>query len=229
MCCTIAVCMLQLPQFLSLPEQLDCTPAQCIRTGDWVRAGLKVPPFNVMSLGWRGALSYIRLLDGSVPQLPLPSDVDDLPYDQRKHAILYSSTVPSVINLGYLMCGGLKQTMQPNFVAMSCFELQQLERQLSKHPHHVVHLNLNRNNINSGGAHDALCRSLSALTALQMLDLSGIAVRMFCENKLASRLCLNRVAENQFCDAAGILGESLAALTGLQMLNISGNVWHIPL
>jgi hypothetical protein len=172
--------MLQLPQLLS-PEQLDRTPAQCIRTGDWLRAGLQVPPFNVMSLGWRSALRYIRQLDGSVPQLPLPPDVDDLPYEQRKHAILYSSTIPSVINLGRWMCGDvmifLKQTVQPNFMAMSKFELQQLARQLDKHPHQVVHLNLNDNSISYGDAPKALCRSLTALTGLQMLDLSGIALR----------------------------------------------------
>ena len=181
MCCTIAVCMLQLPQLLSVPEQLDRTPAQCIRTGDWLRAGLEVPPFNVMSLGWRGALRYIRQLDGSVPQLPLPYDVHHLPYEQRKHAILYSSTIPSVINLGRWMCGDvmifLKQTVQPNFMAMSKFELQQLARQLDKHPHQVVHLNLNDNSISYGDAPKALCRSLTALTGLQMLDLSGIALR----------------------------------------------------
>jgi hypothetical protein len=173
--------MLQLPQLLSVPEQLDRTPAQCIRTGDWLRAGLQVPPFNVMSLGWRSALRYIRQLDGSVPQLPLPPDVDDLPYEQRKHAILYSSTIPSVINLGRWMCGDvmifLKQTVQPNFMAMSKFELQQLARQLDKHPHQVVHLNLNDNSISYGDAPKALCRSLTALTGLQMLDLSGIALR----------------------------------------------------
>lgn len=181
MCCAIAVSMLQLPQLLSVPEQLDRTPAQCIRTGDWLRAGLQVPPFNVMSLGWRSALRYIRQLDGSVPQLPLPPDVDDLPYEQRKHAILYSSTIPSVINLGRWMCGDvmifLKQTVQPNFMAMSKFELQQLARQLDKHPHQVVHLNLNDNSISYGDAPKALCRSLTALTGLQMLDLSGIALR----------------------------------------------------
>ena len=181
MCCAIAVSMLQLPQLLSVPEQLDRAPAQCIRTGDWLRAGLQVPPFDVMSLGWSAALRYIRQLEGSVPQLPLPPDVLDLPYEQRKHAILYSSTIPSVINLGQWNCEGkdfgiLKPTMQQNFVAMSYFEQQQLVRQLSKHPHHVVHLNLNHNNISSGEAPDALCRSLSALTALQMLDLSGIAL-----------------------------------------------------
>ena len=177
MCCAIAVSMLQLPQLLSVPEQLDRTPAQCIRTGDWLRAGLQVPPFNVMSLGWRSALRYIRQLDGSVPQLPLPPDVDDLPYEQRKHAILYSSTIPSVINLGQSMCGVLKQTLQPNFMAMSKFELQQLARQLDKHPHQVVHLDLNHNSFSYGDAPKALCRSLTALTGLQMLDLSGIALR----------------------------------------------------
>ena len=178
MCCAIAVSMLQLPQLLSVPEQLDRTPAQCIRTGDWLSAGLQVPPFDVMSLGWRGALRYIRQLDGSVPQLPLPPDVHDLPYEQRKHVILYSSTIPSVINLGQWVSGVLKQTMQQqNFVALSRFELQQLVRQLGKHHHHVVHLNLNHNNISSGEAPEALCRSLSALTGLQMLDLSGIALR----------------------------------------------------
>jgi len=181
MCCAIAVSMLQLPQLLSVPEQLDRTPAQCIRTGDWLRAGLQVPPFNVMSLGWRSALRYIRQLDGSVPQLPLPPNVDDLPYEQRKHAILYSSTIPSVINLGRWMCGDvmifLKQTVQPNFMAMSKFELQQLARQLDKHPHQVVHLNLNDNSFSYGDAPKALCRSLTALTGLQMLDLSGIALR----------------------------------------------------
>ena len=177
MCCAVAVSMLQLPQLLSVPEQLDRTPAQCIRTGDWLRAGLEVPPFNVMSLGWRGALRYIRQLDGSAPQLLLPPDIYDLPYEQRKHAILYSSTIPSVINLGQLMCGLSKQSMQPDFVVLSHFELQQLIRQLDKHPRHVVQLNLNNNNISSGEAPDALCRSLSALTGLQMLDLSGIALR----------------------------------------------------
>ena len=62
-------------------------------------------------------------------------------------------------------------------MAMSKFELQQLARQLDKHPHQVVHLNLNDNSISYGDAPKALCRSLTALTGLQMLDLSGIALR----------------------------------------------------
>jgi hypothetical protein len=144
---------------------------------------------------------------------PLPPDVHDLPYEQRKHAILYSSTIPSVVNLGQWMRGVLKQTMQQNFMAISQFELQQLVRQLDKHPHQVVHLNLNHNSISHGDAPKALCRSLAALTGLQMLDLSSIALRN-CVAKTSLRvICLNRVAGNQFYDVADILGESLAALT----------------
>ena len=162
MCCAIAVSMLQLPQLLSVPEQLDRTPAQCIRTGDWLRAGLEVPPFNVMSLGWRGALRYIRQLDGSSPQLPLPPDVHDLPYEQRKNAILYSSTVPSVIEL--------VPPSQQGVVPMSRIELFRLVEQLNKHSSHVTHLNLSNNSLEA--VKFRLQAPFTRLTALKHLVLS---------------------------------------------------------
>ena len=192
--------ILQLPQLqkdILLPsalEELDRSPAQCIRSGDWLRAGLDVPPFDTMSRGWSSALRYSRLLDLYVPSLPLPPDVHNLPYEQRKHAILYSSTIPSDVNLGRRMIfrvfkPELQQDFTP-FVPLSCAEVQQLVYQLNKHSDHVVHLNLNHNEISGGEDAAALCRSLAALTGLHTLDLSGMMLCMLCEKTFVHAFCV---------------------------------------
>jgi len=188
--------ILQLPQLqkdILLPsalEELDRSPAQCIRSGDWLRAGLDVPPFDTMSRGWSSALRYSRLLDVYVPSLPLPPDVHNLPYEQRKHAILYSSTIPSDVNLGRWIFRVFKPELQQDFAPLFCAEVQQLVYQLNKHSDHVVHLNLNHNEIAGGEDAAALCRSLAALTGLHTLDLSGMVMCMFCENTLVHAFCV---------------------------------------
>lgn len=189
--------ILQLPQLqkdILLPsalEELDRSPAQCIRSGDWLRAGLDVPPFDTMSRGWSSALRYSRLLDLYVPSLPLPPDVHNLPYEQRKHAILYSSTIPSDVNLGRRMIFRVfKPELQQDFTPLSCAEVQQLVYQLNKHSDHVVHLNLNHNEISGGEDAAALCRSLAALTGLHTLDLSGMMLCMLCEKTFVHAFCV---------------------------------------
>lgn len=188
--------ILQLPQLqkdILLPsalEELDRSPAQCIRSGDWLRAGLDVPPFDTMSRGWSSALRYSRLLDLYVPSLPLPPDVHNLPYEQRKHAILYSSTIPSDVNLGRWICRVFKPELQQDFTPLSCAEVQQLVYQLNKHSDHVVHLNLNHNEISGGEDAAALCRSLAALTGLHTLDLSGMMLCMLCEKTFVHAFCV---------------------------------------
>lgn len=188
--------ILQLPQLqkdILLPsalEELDRSPAQCIRSGDWLRAGLDVPPFDTMSRGWSSALRYSRLLDLYVPSLPLPPDVHNLPYEQRKHAILYSSTIPSDVNLGRWIFRVFKPELQQDFTPLSCAEVQQLVYQLNKHSDHVVHLNLNHNEISGGEDAAALCRSLAALTGLHTLDLSGMMLCMLCEKTFVHAFCV---------------------------------------
>ena len=91
---------------------------------------------------------------------PLPPDVDDLPYEQRKHAILNSSTIPSVIELA--------PTSQQ--LPMSPDELLRLVERLNKHPNHVTHLNLSNNSLEA--VKFRLQAPFTRLTALKQLVLS---------------------------------------------------------
>jgi hypothetical protein len=59
-CCEIALSILQLPQLRLLDVYLQCTPADCIRKGDWLRAGLDVPPRTATN--WKMALRHVAQL-----------------------------------------------------------------------------------------------------------------------------------------------------------------------
>jgi hypothetical protein len=59
-CCEIALSILQLPQLQLLDVYLERTPAECIRQGDWLRAGLDVPPRTATN--WKMALRYVAQL-----------------------------------------------------------------------------------------------------------------------------------------------------------------------
>ena len=93
---------------------------------------------------------------------PLPPDVHDLPYEQRKNAILYSSTIPSVIELA--------PPSQQGVVPMSRIELLRLVERLNKHPNHVTHLNLSNNSLEA--VKFRLQAPFTRLTALKQLVLS---------------------------------------------------------
>jgi hypothetical protein len=93
---------------------------------------------------------------------PLPPDVCDLPYEQRKNAILYSSTIPSVIELA--------PPSQQGVVPMSRIELFRLVEQLNKHSSHVTHLNLSNNSLEA--VKFRLQAPFTRLTALKHLVLS---------------------------------------------------------
>ena len=100
---------------------------------------------------------------------PLPPDVLDLPYEQRKHAILHSSTVPSVIELAV--------PSQQRVVPMSSTELLRLLEQLNKHSSHVTRLNLSSNSLEA--VKFRLQAPFTRLTALQQLVLSCKPPRFF--------------------------------------------------
>ncbi len=93
---------------------------------------------------------------------PLPPDVHDLPYEERKNAILYSSTIPSVIDLASLS--------QQRAVPMSRDELFRLVEQLNKHSSNVTHLNLSNHSLEA--AKFRLQAPFTRLTALKHLVLS---------------------------------------------------------
>jgi hypothetical protein len=59
-CCEIALSILQLPQLQLLDVYLECLPAECIRQGDWRRAGLDVPPRTPTN--WKMALRHVAQL-----------------------------------------------------------------------------------------------------------------------------------------------------------------------
>ena len=96
---------------------------------------------------------------------PLPPDVLELPYEQRKHAILHSASVPSVIELA--------RPAQQGAVPMSACELQLLLLKLNKNTGglgHVTHLNLSNNSMES--VKFRLGAPLTKLIALKELNLS---------------------------------------------------------
>ena len=105
---------------------------------------------------------------------PLPPDVLDLPYEQRKHAILYSSTIPSVIELVPPSQQVISTTFPPYtqqvVVPMSSTELLRLVEQLNKHSSLVTRLNLSSNSL--GAVKFRLQAAFTRLTALQQLVLS---------------------------------------------------------
>jgi len=59
-CCEIALSILQLPQLQLLDVYLECTPADCIQQGDWLRAGLDIPPRTATN--WKMALRHVAQL-----------------------------------------------------------------------------------------------------------------------------------------------------------------------
>jgi hypothetical protein len=59
-CCEIALSILQLPQLQSLDVHLEFTPAECIKRGDWLRAGLDIPPQTTTN--WKTALRHVAQL-----------------------------------------------------------------------------------------------------------------------------------------------------------------------
>ena len=61
-CCEIALSVLQLPQLHLLDVDLGLTPAHCIWNGEWLRAGLDVPPRIGNKSKWNIALRYVAQL-----------------------------------------------------------------------------------------------------------------------------------------------------------------------
>ena len=106
----------------------------------------------------------------TVPPPALPPPVDARSYQQRKRALFQNiDTLPSVINLGKYNSDGKEVE---GFSVMSEAEQMLLVQRLKADPCHVTSLNLAAN-CTQGGA--AVGRLLTALTALQSLDLSGNA------------------------------------------------------
>jgi hypothetical protein len=132
-----------------------------IAFGDWQRAGLFVPPLNLVDF-WNYTVRNAR--EFSAP-FALPRDVDSLPPKERMHAILYSASLPSNIDLGNTPHGG--PFCEP--------ELMQLLRKMRKDPDHITQLNLSKG-ISRWEIHSTafleLTECFGKLTALQTLDLS---------------------------------------------------------
>jgi len=166
------------------------------------------------------------ILDGDVPSslvqsnslcwqqlavpLELQPDVNTLPYKQRKCAILYGATLPSMVNLGECNdvngVSGESVSQNFDFSRMSRSSVLKLARQLKAHPCHLTLLNLCGNHIGRDiiqvDAMRQLVNSIALLTGLQTLNLR--------DNSLGE-------------DGGAALGRSLTSLTRLKRLDLCNN------
>ncbi len=129
--------------------------------GDWQRAGLFVPPLNLVDF----CNCTVRNAREFSAPFALPRDNDSLPPKERMYAILYSASLPPNIDLSNTPQG--EPFCEP--------ELMQLLRKMRNDPDHITHLNLS-NRISRWKIHSTafleLTECFGKLTALQTLDLS---------------------------------------------------------
>ncbi len=59
-CCSIALSFINMSQLHRI-EFDDKTPADCIRSGHWQRAGLVKPPDEVVRQGWKPVIEYMQV------------------------------------------------------------------------------------------------------------------------------------------------------------------------
>ena len=115
-------------------------------------------------------LSLAQWRHPQAQQLAPAPDVDDMPFYTRKNAILYGSSLPSVINLGDTLKLNGSRVEQPDFCALSKAELLQLSWQLQSHPNNVTVLNVG--SVCGGGFEgNCLTEAIMSLKNLQELHL----------------------------------------------------------
>jgi len=59
-CCSIASFLSKLRSLDYVDLDIHITPSSCIEDGDWARAGLTVPPDEVVSQGWERVIKFLR-------------------------------------------------------------------------------------------------------------------------------------------------------------------------
>ena len=59
-CCSIALALSKLPSLQDLSLDYEVSAADCIRSGHWQRAGLVVPPDEVVRKGWLDVVQFLQ-------------------------------------------------------------------------------------------------------------------------------------------------------------------------
>ena len=183
---SLMLVMLPLPLGIPLPLLLLRQPLPHAR------------PFNQFHLN-----QFHGLCNSSPPPTLLPP-VDSRPYQQRKHALLYTTDpLPSVIHLGKYNAGSY-QTVG-GFSELSEAEQLLLARRLKAKPWHVIILSVCCNYTHQN-AQLELAEAISSMTALQMLDLSGeapcfVVLRGVCFGMRERVLWQMQAACESFCAA----------------------------